>query len=114
MALEHLKLILMGGMVWGGPGSQTSSGLRATDPGPGVSLQEREAGMVSWRRPGVVGGGRKLAGTPSPSRDGPQPDMAGLDLGTDGQEGCGMGQGHASCLGSPNPPQIPENPAGLA
>lgn len=69
--LEHLKLILAGGLGGprSGPGDPTAADPAAREP-PGSELQE---GVASRPRPGAVrGGGRKPAGTPSPSREGPE------------------------------------------
>ena len=115
--LEHLKLILAGGLGGprSGPGDPTAADPAAGEP-PGSELQE---GVASRPRPGAVRGeaGNRREPPPLPGKGqrtgaGPQPDYRVPSPGV--QEGCGMGQGHSPCPGSPNPPQIPENPAGLA
>ena len=114
--LEHLKLILAGGLGGprSGPGDPTAADPAAGEP-PGSELQ----GVASRPRPGAVRGeaGNRREPPPLPGKGqrtgaGPQPDYRVPSPGV--QEGCGMGQGHSPCPGSPNPPQIPENPAGLA
>jgi hypothetical protein len=87
VALKHFKLILMGTRGWGGPGSRRwdTTIHRPNAPGASRPCAPRRSGFPAPPRRGA-GGGRKLAGTPSPSREGPE-NRAGAPA---GQQGLGL------------------------